>query len=519
MPAGMRSIAWQQFKRLHAFELDLLHQQAKIVDEISCPSISLQYESVGVKDWYAPYTVRCFVQIMANNMKHTLLFCILLLPAGALHAQSKLARIDSLTNFYATTFDFNGVVLVAEKGEIIFHQGYGYQDKDKNIRNGKDGLYLIGSVTKQFTAELILMLAKEGKLSLQDKLSKYFPDYKQADSVTLHQMLTHTSGIFDYTRNHDWEQMDLERPISDKQLWTLFQDMPLQFPPGSQHEYSNTNYKLLGTIIEQLTDNSYYYNLRKRIFQPLGMTSTGCDFTHLQHKNKTVGYYRADKDSFYKSIIVDSTHVNSAGAIYSTAADLFKWHQALQTNKLLPKEWQDKAYTPNLDNYGYGWDVDSVAGKYCLSHSGFIHGYNAVFYHIPGDDACIVVLTNMMKTGADPNLFAYNMVQALYDKDYAIPAPRQAIELSEALIKPYEGIYTFVEDSTVQLTCSLKDKQFYLQLGGQQQVPLLPQSNSMFFTRVVDAQIEFVKQDGGDYALILHQNGQDMKAVKLPSTR
>lgn len=451
-------------------------------------------------------------------MKQILAFTVLFLSFQTLLAQSPgmdlTKRLDSLADYYRETLGFNGTILVSKKGQALINKGYGYQDRSRNVRNTKDGIYLIGSVTKQFTAELVLMLAKEGKLSLDDKLSKYFPDYPQADSVRLEHLLTHTSGIFDYTQDSAWQQSRLEEPISDQQIFSQFENKSLKFVPGSRFQYSNTNYKLLGLIIEKLTAKTYYENIRQRIFQPLGMSHSGFDFTHLKDGNKTVGYYRVRNDSFLVSIIVDSTQTNAAGGIYSTTGDMLKWHRALQEYRLLPKEWQEKAYLPFKDGYGYGWEIDSAEGKLTLAHSGHIHGYNSNFCRLPKDDVCIVVFTNLMKTGADPIVYTRDILRAMYDPGYVIPAVRKEVQLSEEISKRYEGVYALVEDTSLLFTFRVKDNQLFLRVTGQGEVPLIPQSETLFFTRVVDAQIEFKKNEEGEYDMVLHQNGQDLEGKR-----
>lgn len=449
-------------------------------------------------------------------MKNLLLTMLACLAVTSLHARDVQKRVDSLADFYHQTFDFNGSILVTQKGKVLLNKGYGYRDHAKGAINTENSVYLIGSITKQFTAEIILMLEKEGKLSVKDKLSKYYPDYKYGDSITLHHLLTHTSGIFDYTRDSTWGD-DVEQPMSDEKIFAYFWNRPLNFSPGSKWSYSNSGYKLLGNIIEKATGKSYYANVRERIFIPLGMTHSGFDYTYLVSKDKTVGYFGVRNDSFMVAPIVDSTHTNAAGSIYSTTGDLLKWHNALQSYKLLPREWQDKAYVPFKKGYAYGWEADSIAGKYVLSHSGHIHGYNSNFYHMPNEDVSIIIFTNFMKTGADPIAYAANMVNAMYDDTYAVPAPRKAISLAENIKSRYTGDYIFTEDSSLHFTFSIKDKNLYVQLTGQPKLPLLPQSETMFFTKVVDAQIEFKKDEDGAYYVVLHQNGQALQAKKKKS--
>lgn len=441
---------------------------------------------------------------------------VLLLAATlAARSQEDARRLDSLATFYRETFDFNGTILVSKDNRILLNKGYGYRNKDRNLPNTPKSIFLIGSITKQFTAEVVLMLAHEKKLALNDKLSKYYSGYREGDSITLENLLTHTSGIPDYTQNDDWQKGNLEAPMPIQDVVSAMLAQPLKYRPGSGWNYSNTNYLLLGLIIERVTGKSYYTNVRQRIFKPLGMTHSGFDLAHLRDDNKTTGYYYVRNDSFIVAPVVDSTQTNSAGAIYSTTEDMKKWNDALQHYRLLPKYWQDKAFVTLKNNYGYGWENDTLCGLKLLHHSGHIHGYNSNFYHIPDEHMCVVVLTNMMKTGADPVAYARDVVRALYDPAYTIPAVRREAKISKEVQKRYEGVYALVDDSSLHFTFEMRKDQLYLTVTGQRSVPLLPQSETLFFTKVVDAQIEFKATTTGDYEMVLYQNGEVMKGKKM----
>jgi hypothetical protein len=191
---------------------------------------------------------------------------------------------------------------------------------------------------------------------------------------------------------------------------------------------------------------------------------------------------------------------------------LLKWHRALQANTLLAAEWQDKAFVPFKDGYGYGWQIDTISGRYSVFHSGHIHGYNANICRLPNEDVCIVVLTNFMKTGADPIAFTRDIVHAMYDPEYVIPEVCREIKLAEAIKKRYEGVYTLEDDSSLTFTFRVRKNQLFLRVTGQAEVPLLPMRETMFFTKVVDARVGFKKLKTGTYDMVLYQNGQELVA-------
>lgn len=446
-------------------------------------------------------------------MKEIIIILVAGILAGAkLQAQHVEKKIDSVLNYYAQTFNFNGVVYVVQKGKVLLHRGYGYKDRYKNIRNDGNGIYMIGSITKQFTAEEILMLASQNKLSLQDKVTKYFPGYPNGDKITLENLLTHTSGIYNYTEDTFWHKHPTEH-VSHEQMLSFFRDKPLEFETGSKFEYSNSNYILLSYIIEQVTGKDYYTVIRENIIQPLGMTHTGFDYASLTDKNKVTGYNCILLDSFYSCKIEDSTQSSGAGAMYSTVEDMYKWHRALQEYRFVSKEWQEKAYTPFKDRYGYGWFITKdLEGKRTVGHSGGINGFYTYEMRLPEEDVFIMLMKNVEYLGADNNEIAKDIVKCLYRPGYAAPAPRTAIPLSKEVLSQYVGEYWFDSSMSVKFTVDGNHLRSYIE--GQGEDIILPMSQTKFFTKSVDAQFEFVKNDKGTYDMYLYQYGQKMQALK-----
>ena len=443
------------------------------------------------------------------------LFAVLsiLLLANAMQARPAKKGVDSLMDYYAQTFDYNGVAFVSLKGQTLLSKGYGYRDRYRNQKNASDGIFMIGSITKQFTAEIILMLAKEGKVSLDDKLIRYFPGYGSGEKITLEHLLTHSSGIYNYTEDTFWSKHPT-MSLSHEQMLAIFKDRPLRFDAGSKFEYCNSNYILLSYIIEQVCRKPYTVVLREKILAPLGMTHTGFDFTHLKDPGKTTGYNCVLIDSFYSDEIEDSTQSLGAGAMYSTTGDLYKWHRALQSYTLLDKAWQQKAYKPYKDNYAYGWISKNFLGKRILAHSGGISGFYTYILRIEEEDLCIVLLSNIRHNGADNNAIARDIVRCLYDSTYKIPATRKAITLSPEIMEAYTGEYILAADTSITLTFRRKDNYFLVTLTGQPEDRIFPQTQTMFFAKSADAQFEFVKDARNGYKLLLHQHGQAFEAIR-----
>jgi len=212
-------------------------------------------------------------------MKKPLLFFIAVLLITRCFSQD-IAKLEELMSAYAGMYKFNGSVLVAHHGKILMDQGYGLLNADDKTPTDKNSIFQIGSITKQFTATVILKLQEEKKLKVTDKLSKYFPDYPKGDSITIEQLLTHTSGIYSYTSDGAFMANEVAKPSDRKKMMALFKDKPLQFSPGTKWEYSNSAYSLLGYIVEDVAKMPYEQAVRKYIFTPVHMDHSGFDFTN-----------------------------------------------------------------------------------------------------------------------------------------------------------------------------------------------------------------------------------------------
>lgn len=443
-------------------------------------------------------------------MKKIFLFVIVLFIVLSSFGQAD--KLDELIDAYAKLYKFNGTALVAKNGTILLNKGYGYRNVADKVVNNEQTIFQLGSITKQFTSAVILKLQEEKKLSVSDKLSKYFPGYPKGDSVTIEQLLTHTSGIYSYTSDPNFMKNEVTKPASREMMMALFRDKPFDFPPGTSWNYSNSGYSLLGYIIEAVTKKPYEQAVRKYIFTPLGMTHSGFDFTNLKSKEKATGYFKLDDKETLPAPMVDSTVSYSAGAIYSTTGDLFQWHNALQKNKILSKAQQDKAYTPVKNKYGYGWGIDTIEGKRKVAHSGGIHGFTTNISRVPEDDVCIVLLSNASNTTLGE--ITKNIYAILYGKEYKLPKERTAIKLPEEKLKEYEGEYVIREDLHVIL--SLKDGELVATPTGQKEEVLYAEKEDLLFVKSQDIQLEFTRNEKKEVdGFILHQGGAKLPCKKI----
>jgi CubicO group peptidase (beta-lactamase class C family) len=298
---------------------------------------------------------------------------------------------------------WSGTILVAQKGEVLISQGYGLADRENDVPNTSQTKYAIGSMTKAFTAMAIMMLQERGQLNVQDPICKYISDCPTAwKPITLHHLLTHTSGIHDYT---EWyaeqkDKINICREYKPEEFITFFKDLPLDFIPGRQWYYSNTGYFLLGVAIEKVSGESYETFIQRNILQPLGLTESGYDRSSTIVKHRASGYSIDQDGGIVNTYCWDVSLKYSAGGLYSTVGDLYKWDQVLYTDRLVSKETLATIFTsmvtiPNDGGYGYGWFISQQSGHLVIAHGGDLPGFHSQITRYPDDQVTIIVLTNV----------------------------------------------------------------------------------------------------------------------------
>jgi CubicO group peptidase (beta-lactamase class C family) len=444
-------------------------------------------------------------------MKKLLSISLLFFLSLHLFAQSTQQKAAELMDAYVKLGKFNGSVLVGQKGKIVFQNGYGYKNETEKKKNDAQTIYQIGSVTKQFTSAIILQLQRENKLSVKDRISKFFPDFPRGNDITVENLLTHTSGIYNYTNDEGFMKNEITTPHTREQMMALFKDKPLNFEPGSKWDYSNSGYSLLGYIIEKVTGKSYETNLRERILQPLQMTSSGFDFANLKNENKAIGYSSIGEKP-PPAPIVDSTVAYSAGALYSTVLDLYKWDRAISTNKILDQGDWKRAFTAFKNNYGYGWVIDSAFKKLRISHGGGIPGFTSILVRYPADETAIILLDNSGSSSLGD--IAKNLAAVVFNLPYEIPKPQKEISVDSSILKQYIGEYQLAPNFSIII--SFDGSRLKAQATGQPTVDIYAETETLFFLKVIEAKIEFIKdQNGSVTQIIFHQGGKDIPGKKI----
>ncbi|KOY86550.1 serine hydrolase [bacterium 336/3] len=335
-------------------------------------------------------------------MKHFTRFYLIFVLSLSYHvafSQRLSSKIDKL--ILAELKDVNapgGVFMVAKNGKPLYKKAFGKANLELNTNLETDYVFQLGSITKQFTAIAILILEEQGKLSVNDVVSKYIPDYPSGDKITIHHLLTHTSGIKDFTKMKSLKEI-AQKEMTPQMMVDFFKNEPAEFASGEKFDYNNSGYVLLGYIIELVSKEKYEDFIKKYIFQKANMS-------HSQYANdrkiiskRAYGYHKKETEYVNKTIINFSVPFSS-GALMSNLDDMLKWQNALNQNVLLNAESTKKAFSKyKLNNdkefsYGYGWHLRDIDGTPSREHGGSIFGFKTMAIYIPSEDIYVIGFTN-----------------------------------------------------------------------------------------------------------------------------
>jgi len=412
-------------------------------------------------------------------------------------------------------------ILVSRDGNVLFEKGYGYASLDPDVKVTPQTKFRIGSITKQFTAAAILRLQEMGKLSVHDALSKYFPDYPRGGEVTLHHLLTHTSGIHSYTEKPDFVQRVTE-PIDAGDLIASFENDPYDFDPGAKWSYSNSGYFLLGRIVEQVSGRTYAEFLKEQFFDPLGMKDTGVHTrgAHLSHE--ALGYAQLG-EKVEKAADWDMSWAGGAGALYSTVEDLARWNDAVFGGKVLSDESREAAFTPvevgsspasDDGGYGYGWGIGRLRGVKVIQHNGGLQGFVSALSCYPDEGLTVAVLVNAAPPPAalNPDQLERDVAQLYLGERMDERRTPEAITLPPESLDRFVGRYDY---GSAVLTVKRDGDQLYAQLSGQPRFEIFPSAPNEFFWKVVEARVTFVEAGGRVVEAVHHQGGGTITAPRL----
>jgi len=345
---------------------------------------------------------------------------VLVVTAQAVPEEPPSAVVDEFVNSELRTQRIPGVALaVVRDGKIIKAAGYGYANVELSVRTKPDTIFQTGSVGKQFTATAVMMLVEEGKVGLDDRISKYFPDSPAAwKDITVRHLLTHTSGIPDYTEEKSGGGFNMRSDYTEEESVKKIAALPLDFPPGEKWSYSNSGYLILGVLIHHVTGEFYGDFLQQRIFRPLQMTSTRIISEADIVPNRSAGYRMVNGELKNQEWVSPSLNTTADGALYTNVLDMAKWDAALYTEKLLKRSSFEQMWTPVKLNsgktytYGFGWAIMEINGHRLIEHSGAWQGFTTNISRFVDDRLTVVVLAN--SDFAAPVKLARS-VAALYD--------------------------------------------------------------------------------------------------------
>jgi CubicO group peptidase (beta-lactamase class C family) len=434
--------------------------------------------------------------------------------ANSIEPSSTKQRLDEVARSFAKDDAFMGAVLVAKGSDILLDQGYGKAVMEWNIPDSPDVKFRIGSMTKQFTAVLVLLEQEDGRLSVDDPIRKYLPDSPATwDKITVADLLHHTSGVPNFIfdkRFFEW-RMVFHTPAEEMEL---FKDKPLNFLPGTQWEYSNSNYALLGIILEKVTGQRYVDLLQERILVPLGMKDSGLDDDDLILPERAEGYQPGSKGIV--PVRSQSMSVGwSTGSMYSTTGDLLRWERGLFGGKVLSASSLKQMTTATKGSYGCGVFVSRKDDMEVVEHGGSIEGFNSYMIYVPARNIAVIALSNV--SGDAPDKMAAKLLDVTLGKTVTLAKQRVAMPIAKSELSKFVGDYQISAQLSLNITASdeglvvLATGQPPLQFSYEGEINGHPQ----FFTRAMDAQIEFIPTAADHVStLILHLSGAAMTGKK-----
>ena len=440
------------------------------------------------------------------------------------------SKVDALFAADVNQGTPGGEVLVARNGTILFEKGYGAAKLDPKTPFTMDTHTRIGSITKQFTAAAILKLAEQGKLKVSDPVSRFIPDWPRGDEVTLQHLLTHSSGIHNYTEKPAFKA-HIREPISLEKLVASFKNDPYAFNPGEKYNYCNSNYILLGFIIEKVSGQSYEAYLRKTFFEPLGMKDTGVYPSSGKLSNEAFGY-SYENGKVRRAVDWDMSNVGPAGELYSTAHDLFRWNEALFNQRVISPDSMRAAFTvgvlkdddpthPEDTGYGYGWTIDRLNGAREISHGGELDGFGSYLLRLPDYNLTVIVLLNCVPQLPHIQQWVLDRQIARLAMGAELPAddkPKIVRDVSPTALQMIVGKYNM--GGALVMAVSVDSGRVFAEIAGRKRFEIVPMTDRDFFVPGGNATATFVRKGNTRVVkVILRQSGDRIDAPKIADDR
>lgn len=443
--------------------------------------------------------------------------------AGAPPSDAEIiSKVDAIVAEHLKKPGSAGVsVGVARKGQVIVAKGYGLADVELDVPANKDTMFRIGSVTKQFTAAAIMRFVEQGKISLDDDLSKYLPDFPlQGNAVTIRHLLNHTSGIPSYTELDEWFKL-IPQELTHDEMLALVKDKPFDFKPGEKYKYNNTAYYMLGMIIEKISGKpptsgggGYAEHMQDEFFKPLGLERTTYGFNTPIIKNRAKGYGATD-GKLENAPPLGMSQPFAAGSLISTGEDLVKWSMALTSGKVVKPEsfamMSTPTVLPNGENthYGFGLEIGEFEGHRSIHHGGGIHGFNSMLVYLPDDDVHIAVICN---SPAGSGRITNDIAKAVLGIEKVVA---KDVPITPELMKRIVGNYKLKQ---MDVKISAKDGKAMVQPQGQEAFPILWQgpdiSGGNEFRASFDHEVKMLFAEDFQ-SFTLFQNGRQVQVTRV----
>jgi CubicO group peptidase (beta-lactamase class C family) len=428
------------------------------------------------------------------------------------------AQIDAAIAPHYKADEPGSTVIVTRDGKVVFRKAYGMASLEKKTPLTPDSVLRLGSITKQFTATAILMLAEEGKLSVKDEITKFLPDYPvKGKKVTVEQLLQHTSGIKSYTNKPDF-MSNAHKDFTVAQMIDGFKNDPFDFEPGTSYNYNNSGYILLGAIIEKVSGMPYAKFLEQRIFVPLKMDNTAYEGHERGKAPRASGYARRGEE-FKPAMALSMSQPYAAGSLVSNVVDLARWDQAISSGKLLKAASWQQAFTgavlPNGQptHYGYGWGEGEVRGAKTIGHGGGIFGFSTYAFRVPSEKLYVAVLNNADSGKVAPEVVARKAAAIALGKPYPVLAP---VPVDAAALADYQGEYRIDEKGDVIRSFRVEEGKLVMQRTDRPPVKVLAYGKDKFFIEDSLVYMEFKRDAQGKVnAVTVSQMDTDQTSPRI----
>ena len=456
--------------------------------------------------------------MIIKSIKHVLLLLVILsftsLTAN-LTTEKMYSQMDKLLADIYPSNNPGASVLVVKGGETILRKAYCMSNLELNVPLSSNMVFRIGSVTKQFTSAGIMRLVEQGKLKVSDPITKYLPEYPtHGHNITIENLLTHTSGIKNYTNMSENMKEIVNEDLTVDELVDSFKKAPMDFVPSTSFRYSNSGYILLGAIIEKISGKSYTDYIQDEIFIPLGMTHSYYGSFTKVIPNRVMGYKVID-GGFLNADYISMRIPYSAGSILSTVDDLQKWNDALHSEKVVSAESYSKMTTPYLlangknagsaksdQGYGYALHVTELKGHRMIGHTGGIPGFTSKVQWMADEKLLVIVLSNTGNPVFKPESIANQLSAIAIEKPFIQP---EAIKVKSSILKKYVGDY-IIEKYGASVTVSYDDSKLYIKIAGGIRKFIQPYSKTEFFVNNELSRYSFtVGKKGKAFEIIIYQ--------------